>query len=113
MELPSLYHVADRAKHRKRDREAVRHAYEALVSTDFSATVLVQLANLPREALDCWLVARIGVQQVLEAQRLLKTIPHTLTDAQRVELSSGMMISRQLCRWKGLSIFYALRHLDS
>ena len=86
MELPSIDNIAARSKRKKRDLDAVLHAFETLVCSADDDTILGQVGKLPREARDCWLVAKYGVERVVQAQRVLQAVPDTLTSAQRREV---------------------------
>ena len=66
MKLPSIDAIAGRAKHRKSDWEALLNAYETLASIDV-VTSPNQLVIAPREAKDCWLVAKYGLEAITEA----------------------------------------------
>ena len=82
MELPSLESIAHKAKRAKRERESAFSCYEGLVAVESTE----QLEKLPKEARECWLVAKFGIQCVVEAQTLLQAIPKALTDSQRKEV---------------------------
>ena len=83
MELPSLESIAHKAKRAKKERESAFSCYEGLVAVESTPQ---QLEKLPKEARECWLVAKFGIQCVVEAQTLLQAIPKALTDSQRKEV---------------------------
>ena len=48
----------------------------------------VDFAKVPKEARECWLVAKFGLERIVAARKMIMALPESLTDAQRKEVIS-------------------------
>ena len=46
----------------------------------------IDSAKVPKPAMECWLVAKYGLEKIMAATKLVKALPESLTDAQRKEI---------------------------
>ena len=45
--------------------------------------------KVPKKVRECWLVARFGLERIMEVRNIIRAIPETLTEAQRKEVLSN------------------------
>ena len=82
MALADIADVAERAKKRKREREALMNSYANLSCIDLHSISTDTLEKIPIEAKESCFIAKYGVALVSRARQLLKNLPNSLTDNQ-------------------------------
>lgn len=83
MALPNITDIATVDKRKRKERDLLTSCFERLVSVD-----AIDLAKVPKEARECWLVAKFGLEKIMAARKVVMAIPESLTDAQRKEILS-------------------------
>ena len=83
MALPDIADIAAASKRKRREMDVLTSCYESLVSIDE-----FDLAKVPKEAKECWLLAKFGLDKMVATREMVIAVPESLTDAQREEVLS-------------------------
>ena len=81
MALPDIADIAAASKRKRRERDLLASSYDNLLSVteiDFTKT--------PQAVKECWLVAKFGLQKIIEARENAIRIPENITEAQKKEM---------------------------
>ena len=81
MALPDIADIAAASKWKRRERDLLASSYDNLLSVteiDFTKT--------PQAVKEYWLVAKFGLQKIIEARENAIRIPENITEAQKKEM---------------------------
>lgn len=67
MALPSITDIAALSKRKRKERDVLTSCFETLIGID-----PIDSAKVPKPAMECWLVAKFGLEQIMAATKLIK-----------------------------------------
>ena len=77
MALPNITDITALSKCKRKERHVLMSCYDILICID-----AIDSAKVPKPAMECWLVAKLGLEKIMATMKFVKAFLESLTDAQ-------------------------------